>query len=158
MRRALCFGSRGQYQSSEPTQYGFFSIPHSKYLFNYKLACLRRTWNVLFRTWQIYLFFQHHWWLLQFWWWRRPNQIVILVKHQKGEWEKTFSQNCSSHYGPICRTARGQQRLRPGSGNLGRRMRAEMQNNGWDSVTGDHGGGEEVRKGKKPFIYFFSGF
>lgn len=34
----------------------FFSIPHSKYLFNYKLARLRRRRNVLFRTPQMYFF------------------------------------------------------------------------------------------------------
>lgn len=38
MHQAVCFGSGGQYRCTEPRQYGFFNTPHSKYLFNDKLA------------------------------------------------------------------------------------------------------------------------
>lgn len=66
-----------------------------------------------------------------------PNQTAISVmyqEHRRGR-KKTFSQNC---YSTISKSSSGRVQAEA----IG--WRAEMQNNGGDSLPGDHGGGEEV--------------
>lgn len=68
---------------------------------------------------------------------------------------KTVSPGWLSHYGTICRTSSGQQRLRPGSGNLGRMMRAVMRREQRQRFTGDQGGAEEVQEGSALYLFLF---
>lgn len=97
------------------------------------------------------------WWLLQFWWWqRRQNQIKqpFQLCTRSTDKKNIFSKLVES----LWHNFKEQQRPGPGRGNLGGGTRVETRNNGGDSLTGDHGGGEEVWKRSRLFIYFFPGF